>query len=179
MATIHEEQPEQCAFCLNARSVLVNNARSRTGVRAARDGPEGGLSCRSRAPCAPATFAMYLGVIRAIKLGGAPRVAHSNDYSHHAWLLRRRQGLFFVICWCYCGIAPMLRWRQPTVVAPRPPPASFDATHPHGSLFYFHFSRRERAATQVVALACNGPLSTHNEKSEARAATASGGACRA
>ena len=63
------------------------------------------------------------------------------------------------------------RWRQPTVVAPRPTPASFDATHPHGSLFYFHFSSRERAATQVVvalALARNGPLSTQNEKRSAR-----------
>ena len=62
----------------------------------------------------------------------------------------------------------MFRWRQPTVVTPRPPPASFDATHPHGSLFYFHFSRRERAATKVVALARNGPLSTQNEKRSAR-----------
>ena len=169
MATIHEEQPKKlCSFCLNTRSILLN-IRSRTGVRAARDEPEGGLSGHSRAPCAPATFAMCLGVIRATKLGGAPRVAHSNDcYSHHAWLLRRRQGPFFVIRWCSCEIAPMLRWRQPTVVAPRPPPASFDATHPHGPLFSFFFSRRERAATQVVALARNGPLSNQNEERSAR-----------
>ena len=77
-------------------------------------------------------------------------------------------GPFFVIRWFSCGVAPMLRWRQPTVIAPRPHPASLDATHPHGSLFYFHFLRRERAATQVVALARNGPLSTQNEKRSAR-----------
>ena len=99
----------------------------------------------------------------------APRVAHSNYDSHHAWLLRRRQGLFFVIRWFSCGVAPVFRPRQPTVAALRPPPASFDATHEHVSLFYFHFSRRERAATQLVALARNGPLlSTHNEKISAR-----------
>ena len=154
-----------CSFCLNIRSILLN-IRSRTGVRAAHDGPEGGLSGSSRAPCAPAIFAMCLGVTRAIKLGGAPRVAHSNDYSHHAWLLRRWLA-FFVIRWFSCGIASMLRRRQLTVVIPRPPPASFDATHPHGSLFYFHFSRRERAATQVVALA-RRPLSTQNEIRSAR-----------
>ena len=77
-------------------------------------------------------------------------------------------GPFCVIRWFSCGVAPILRWRQPTVVAPRLHPASFDATHPHGSPFYFHFSRRERAATQVVALARNGPLSTQNEKRSAR-----------
>ena len=54
------------------------------------------------------------------------------------------------------------------MVAPRPPPASFDATHGHVSLLFFHYSRRERAATQLVALARNGPLSTHNEKISAR-----------
>ena len=58
--------------------------------------------------------------------------------------------------------------RQPTVAALRPPPASFDATHGHVSLFNFSFSRRERAATQVVALARNGPISTQNEKISAR-----------
>ena len=98
----------------------------------------------------------------------APRVAHSNDDSHHAWLLRRRQGLFLFIRWFSCGVAPVFRPRQPTVAAPRPPPASFDATHGHVSPFYFSFSRRERAATQVVALARNGPISTQNEKISAR-----------
>ena len=146
MATIHEEQPKLCSFCLNIRSILLN-IRSRTGVRAARDGPEGGLSGRSRAPCAPATFAMCLGVTRATNLWAAPRVVHSNDYSHHTWLLRRRQRLFFVIRWFSCGDAPVLRRCQPTVVALRPPPASFDATHAHISLLYFHLLRRERAAT--------------------------------
>ena len=94
----------------------------------------------------------------------APRVAHSNDDSHHAWLLRRRQGLFLFIRWFSCGVAPVFRPRQPTASAPRLPPASFDATHGHVSQFYFSFSRRERAATQVVALARNGPRSTQNEK---------------
>ena len=98
----------------------------------------------------------------------APRVAHSNDDSHHAWLLRRRQGLFLFIRWFSCGVAPVFRPRQPTVAALRPHPASFDATHGHVSLFYFRFSRRERAATQVVALARNGPISTQNEKISAR-----------
>ena len=98
----------------------------------------------------------------------APRVVNRNCYSHHAWLLRRRQGLFFVIRWFSCGVAPVFRPRQPTVSAPRLPPASFDATHGHVSLFYFHFSRRERAATQLVALGRNGPLSTHNENKNAR-----------
>ena len=43
---------------------------------------------------------------------------------------------------------PVLTRCQPTVVAPRPPPASFDddATHAHVSRLYFHFLRRERAA---------------------------------
>ena len=91
--------------------LFLLNDRSRTGVLAARDGPEGGLSGRSRAPCAPATFAMCLGVTRAIKLGGAPRVALSNDYSHHAWLLRRRQGLL-------CHSLVVLRRRANFEMAP-------------------------------------------------------------
>ena len=49
----------------------------------------------------------------------------------------------------------MLRRRQPTVVAQRPPSASFDATHPLTSLFSFPFSRRERAATQAATSARN------------------------
>ena len=134
--------------------------------RAARDGPEGVPSGRSRVPCAPATFPMCLAVTCAAKLWAAPRVVNGNCYSHHAWLLRRRQGLFFVIRWFSCGVAPVFRPRHPTVSAPRPPPASFDATHGHVSLFYFHFSRRERAATQLVPLARNGPLSTHDEKNK-------------
>ena len=73
-----------------------------------------------------------------------------------------------VIRWFSCGVAPVFRPRQPTVAALRPPPASFDATHGHVSLFNFSFSRRERAATQVVALARNGPISTQNEKKSAR-----------
>ena len=100
----------------------------------------------------------------------APRVVISNYYSHHAWLLRRWQGLFFVIRWFSCGVAPVFRPRQPTVVASRPHPASFDATHPHASLIYFHFSRRERAGTQgVVALEPrNGAISTQNGGGGAR-----------
>ena len=86
--------------------------------------------------------------------------------------------LVFVIRWLICGVALMLRRRQPTVVAQRPPSASFDATHPLISLFYFHFSRRERAATQAATSARNAPPAPKTKK-EARSATASGGVCRA
>ena len=86
--------------------------------------------------------------------------------------------LVFVIRWLICGVALMLRRRQPTVVAQRPPSASFDATHPLISLFHFHFSRRERAATQAATSARNAPPAPKTKK-EARSATASGGVCRA
>ena len=86
--------------------------------------------------------------------------------------------LVFVIRWLICGVALMLRRRQPTVAAQRPPSASFDATHPLISLFYFHFSRRERVATQAATSARNAPLAPKTKK-EARSATASGGVCRA
>ena len=97
MATFHEEQPKLCSFCLNIRSILLN-IRSRTVVRAfeqhVMDLKEGGLSGRSREPCAPATFAMCLGITRATNLWAASRVVHSNQHSHNTWLLRRRQRLF-------------------------------------------------------------------------------------
>jgi len=86
--------------------------------------------------------------------------------------------LVFVIRWLICGVALMLRRRQPTVVAQHPPSASFDATHPLISLFHFHFSRRERAATQAATSARNAPPAPKTKK-EARSATASGGVCRA
>ena len=86
--------------------------------------------------------------------------------------------LVFVIRWLICGVALMLRRRQPTVVAQRPPSASFDATHPLTSLFSFPFSRRERAATQAATSARNAPPAPKTKK-EARSATASGGVCRA
>ena len=86
--------------------------------------------------------------------------------------------LIFVIRWFTCGVALMLRRRQPTVVAQRPPSASFDATHPLISLFCFHFSRRERAATQAATSARNAPPAPKTKK-EARSATAGGGVCLA
>ena len=86
--------------------------------------------------------------------------------------------LVFVIRWLICGVALILRRRQPTVAAQHPPSASFDATHPLISLFYFHFSRRERAATQAATSARNAPPAPKTKK-EARSATASGGVCRA
>ena len=86
--------------------------------------------------------------------------------------------LVFVICWFTCGVALMLRRRQPTAAAQRPPSASFDATHPLISLFCFHFSRRERAATQAATSARNAPPAPKTKK-EARSATAGGGVCRA
>ena len=86
--------------------------------------------------------------------------------------------LVFVIRWLICGVALILRRRQPTVVAQHPPSASFDATHPLISLFHFHFSRRERAATQAATSARNAPPAPKTKK-EARSATASGGVCRA
>ena len=84
--------------------------------------------------------------------------------------------LIFVIRWFTCGVALMLRRRQPTVVAQRSPSASasFYATHPLTSLFCFHFSRRERAATQAATSARNAPPAPKTKK-EARSATAGGG----
>ena len=105
--------------------------------------------------------------------------SHPQLFLHHTWLLRRRQHFcLFVIRSFTCGVALMLRRRQPTVVAQRPPSASFDATHPLISLFSFHFSRRERAATQAATSARNAPPAPKTKK-EARSATAGDGVCRA
>ena len=86
--------------------------------------------------------------------------------------------LVFVIRWFTCGVAPVLRRCQPTVVALRPPPASFDAAHAHISLIYFvscaasalRHKKRPRLAMR---------LSAPKAKKIARSATESGGVCRA
>ena len=75
--------------------------------------------------------------------------------------------LVFVICWFTCGVALMLRRRQPTVAAQHPRSASFDAAHPLISLFCFHFSRRERAATQAATSARNAPPAPKTKKKRA------------